>query len=173
MIKLETAVKLKEAGLEWEPQIYDFYESDNGIENVSSLSFNDGKVSRVDKWNWRPGKYYLSRLIWLLRLDQLLAEIEKQGFNGSIGSDWYRQDTDKKYCMGLFDINGMYVQGQFYGKSPEEAAAKALLWIMEKNDNAEEGYRPKINRGWTCIFCGFLNLNRYEVCERCGTTRHE
>ncbi|GEM_PF-3130382 len=47
------------------------------------------------------------------------------------------------------------------------------IWNCEDSRPFKERprYEPKINRGWTCRFCGFLNLTRYEVCERCGAAR--
>ena len=38
-------------------------------------------------------------------------------------------------------------------------------------------YRAGINQpdtrwGWACVFCGFPNPTRHEVCERCGTARN-
>lgn len=37
-------------------------------------------------------------------------------------------------------------------------------------DNAQHCGK-RVNHGWTCFFCGFLNLNRYEICERCSRPR--
>ena len=29
----------------------------------------------------------------------------------------------------------------------------------------------RVNRFWTCIFCGLLNPLRNEICERCGSAK--
>ena len=94
MLSLETARKLKEAGLKWEPQIYDFFYSYIGIENVDTLSFDDGKIDRVNHWNWNGKEYHLHGLYWIPRLDQLLAEIEKRGWEIDLqffnnGTGWF------------------------------------------------------------------------------------
>jgi hypothetical protein len=124
-MKLETAQKLKDAGLPWEPQVYDYFKSNHGIENVDSLTLFNGEITYVNHWNWRGDKYRLHGLVWLPRLDQLLAEIEKRGY-------WWRLDKiSAKDAYNFF----LYVPGgSRYWESnfPEEAAAQALLWILEQ-----------------------------------------
>jgi len=69
--------------------------------------------------------------IWLPRLDQLLAEIERRGFRWDIGNLGCFGDHD--VCIGLFDWEDRtYIKGQFYADTPEDAAAQALLWLLEQ-----------------------------------------
>lgn len=86
MLSLELAEKLSKAGLAWEQKfgdiIWDWHEEDYVV-------IDQGKC--IDPWY----------AVWLPRLDQLLAEIEKRGY------------------------------GYFDGDSLEEAARQALLWILE------------------------------------------
>jgi hypothetical protein len=130
MINLEMAKKLKEAGLKWEPQELDYFywKGNRLVFALPGTGFHNRMVATGSEKEF---------CTWLPCLDQILIEIEKLGLNWNIGNDWQRQEGDKKYCMGLFGMDGMYVQGQFYGKTPEDAAAKALLWIYETGGNAE------------------------------------
>lgn len=38
---------------------------------------------------------------------------------------------------------------------------------VKRADKEEEA----MARHWTCVFCGFLNMSKHEVCERCGAPR--
>lgn len=124
MLSLETAKKLKETGLEWEPKECDFY----------YRTWNPGCSSEYTCREILTEDELESGLCkgdtFAPRLDQLLAEIEKV-FDWNIGSREFWPDKPK-YCMGLFGDDGQYIKGQFYGHTPEEAAAEALLWILKE-----------------------------------------
>lgn len=136
MISLETARKLKEAGLKWEPQEGDLcYDTQN--ERITSITEEDGEFyQKIKDTQANELVYFRKNTIWIPRLDQLLAEIEWY-FNWNIGSGEFWPDKPK-YCMGLFGEDGQYVKGQFYANSPDEAAAQALIWILEQEGQADE-----------------------------------
>lgn len=120
MLKYETAKALQDAGLKWEPQLGDLFVADYN----NGLGPTPVDVVKTDNFG-DPGPEH----IWIPRLDQLLVEIEKV-FDWNIGSGEFWPDKPK-YCMGLF-YDGKYVKGQLYGDTPEEAAAKALIWILKE-----------------------------------------
>lgn len=95
MLSIETAKKLKDAGLVWNPDIGDIF----FIE---------------EEWLFAP------------RLDQLLAEIEKRGYGWKL-EKFHAYNLRR---MQIYKINDLL--GCFEADSPEEAAAQALLWILEQ-----------------------------------------
>ena len=118
MISLEMARKLKDAGLEWEPKINDFFKGPYGIDVVFVLEVNIDSVLSVNGKEFADTVY-----IWLPRLDQLLAEIEKCAY------EWCLEQARDKYRLSLwFDQACVY---EFRASTPEDAAAQALLWILE------------------------------------------
>lgn len=129
MIDYEMAEKLKEAGLKWEPQIYDFFDSDIGIENVDCISYNNGKPSRINHWNWDSERYHRSRLVWLPRLEQILSEIEKREYKWTI-------NNGEEIFYVVLSIAGM--QELFFDSSLEDVAAQALLWVLEQEGKHED-----------------------------------
>lgn len=68
MISLETAKALKKAGLPWEPKMGDWYYFGDSAEN-QSLFINPSEKEVPEGIYFAP------------RLDQLLAEIEKRGYD--------------------------------------------------------------------------------------------
>jgi hypothetical protein len=114
MISLELARKLKEAGLEWEPQRGDWY-----------YFGDDGELHLLRVATPRP----VPEVVYSApRLDQLLAEIEKLGYT------WLMQKENicGKYCFSICPINAYKPRwNDFWGNSPTDAAAPALLWILE------------------------------------------
>jgi hypothetical protein len=127
MISLKTARKLKEAGLKWEPQAGDMYHWE---------SLTDGwEMRTVQECEIVNALYEIMELItegeWLFapRLDQLLAEIEKRGYAWELSVD----EADKPpYAICIFSTPREIGQKWFTADSPEEAAALALLWILEQ-----------------------------------------
>ena len=113
MISLELAKELKAAGLEWVPVKGDFWAYrlvDNGIGVVDSTV--------------RPGQEPHPNNIWLPRLDQLLAEIEARGW-------WWWMSWSGKVWVGRKDNDkGGH---ELETDTPEDAAAKALLWILSQD----------------------------------------
>jgi len=62
------------------------------------------------------------------RLDRMLADIEKLGYT------WLMQKENicGKYCFSICPINAYKPRwNDFWGNSPTDAAAPALLWILE------------------------------------------
>ena len=111
MISLELAKKLKEAGLEWKPKKGDFY----GVFGTNSI-----ELITIDRNDIVP-----RNIIWLPSLDQLLAEIEKRGYGWKL-EKFHAYNLRR---MEIYKVNDLL--GCFGGNSPEEAAASALLWILE------------------------------------------
>ena len=161
MISLETAKKLKEAGLKWN-------ETKQG--ELYHASFKDGSngIFVVD----HDGQKKYGNSVWLPRLDQLLAEIEgrewdidlmhfaKNRDNTEISDDpsWScevnkflgltQTDVEPKLIIHQHDgtdhavnVNGKWQENRlneiFDTNSPEEAAAQALLWILEQEGKNE------------------------------------
>lgn len=126
-MKLETAQKLKDAGLPWMPELLDTYVFTK-FEESGELSVCIPKT--YESVNNLNGLLLIDAedetgLLWLPRLDQLLAEIEKRG---------YFMDLSGPYNTGEWRIilGGSVSDPHFYADTPEEAAAQALLWILEQ-----------------------------------------
>lgn len=110
LLSLETAKALKEAGLKWEPVLGDLFVADYN----NGLGPTPVDVVKTNNFG-EPGPEYM----WLPHLGQLWVEIEAQGY------DWFLK-TD--YCYVVNNKN--QAQG-IYADTPEEAAAQALLWILK------------------------------------------
>ena len=119
MISLETARKLKDAGLQWEPQMGDFMYN-NGI--IDCLDFSDMSFAAGYEDLTHQGD-----VGFIPRLDQLLAEIEKQGWTWML----YAPNNDGKYGIDVGKGLIYHSNQTVMADSPEEAAALALLWILE------------------------------------------
>lgn len=75
-------------------------------------------------------KYYIDDdYIFAPRLDQILAEIEKWGYEWIVISP---NNKHLQYGVGLFKSLPL---GDYWENTPKEAAAQALLWIL-KFDNS-------------------------------------
>ena len=112
MISLELAKKLKEAGLEWEPQEGDAYH------DSASDTIYYSQYPPLESANY-------IRFTWLARLDQLLAEIRELGYK------WFVETDTERYFIRVVEIkkpNNFHV---IFSDSPANAAAEALLWIYE------------------------------------------
>lgn len=114
MISLETAKKLKEAGLQWEHKNGDWFYWRESL-GVYTLSMDTLWVEKNNEVVFAP------------RLDQMLAEIDKLGYayrvTGKWGKEPYKITVIKE--KPLLDFNS-------WGYSPEEATAQALIWILEQ-----------------------------------------
>lgn len=119
MISFETAKALKNEGLIWKPQMYDLFEINKGIEMVETLFLYNGNIENVNAHEWNKDKF-----IWYPRLEQMMVEIQR-----------------REYVIDLLSPNDMLGEWRiilrggvsdphFYAKSPEEATAKALLWLL-------------------------------------------
>jgi len=66
-----------------------------------------------------------------MSLSELLAEIERRRYRWDI--DNFDDMGNGKYCIDLFDWGTREYTGySFYGKTPEEAAIKAITWIKKE-----------------------------------------
>ena len=108
------AQKLKEAGLEWEPQEGDAYH------DSASDTIYYSQYPPLESANY-------IRFTWLARLDQLLAEIYKT-YNFTLHSSGYI--VLRKKGSGM-------VAEHFHSDTLENAAAEALLWIYERRNQHE------------------------------------
>lgn len=117
MISLELARKLKEAGLEWEPQRGDWY-----------YFGDDGELHLLRVATPRP----VPEVVYFApRLDQLLAEIRELGYK------WFVETDTERYFIRVIEIkkpNNFHV---IFSDSPTDAAASALLWIYEGRTDHE------------------------------------
>ena len=123
MINLETATKLKEAGLKWEPKNGDWAYNLNGKATLVGDE-NEYEAESFEEIAGKPFSeaYAEACSAFAPRLDQLLSEIENRAFGWDLRAfacDDYRCDL----------LNSHYM---FSDTSPEKAAADALLWILEQ-----------------------------------------
>jgi hypothetical protein len=113
MISLETAKKLKEAGLEWEPQRGDWY-----------YFGDDGELHLLRVATPRP----VPEVVYSApRLEQLLAKIYEI-YNFTLHSSGYI--VLRKKGSGM-------VEEHFHSDTLENAAASALLWMLEGRTDRE------------------------------------
>lgn len=139
MICLETAKALKEAGLEWEPKVGDWFywnEEPNLVTSCDDIYI----WSNVAAW-----RLECDYLIFAPRLDQLIKEGVKRGYWIAIVLDpaeskvrweallyvWWTGDfcelIEKEFLeKGKNDIPA------FIHEDPNEAVAQALLWILRR-----------------------------------------
>lgn len=130
MLSIETARKLKDAGLEWEPQVGDWFTTSNGdnmlvafqsVLETQYTKITNGMDDHFPNSRLLTGKEMLQEdFTWLPRLDRLLAEIEKRGY-------WWLLRND--YCYIATEMDNGH---NSYADSPAEAAAQALLWILQE-----------------------------------------
>jgi len=123
MISYDKAKRLKELGLEWNPKRGDWHKADYWptpiLFVINTLRLDNKEIEYViENIKNRDDE------VWLPRLDQMLDEIEKQGY-------WWL--LSKNYCIvGKGEKIGDIVPGQrFDGDSPENTIADALIWILE------------------------------------------
>jgi hypothetical protein len=119
VISLETAKKLKEAGLEWETETGDLWIQPDYPEYLRAVDYDP--TGHGDP---------LEKNIWIPRLDQLLTEIEKRGWQIEL----------VKYARWRITIWKIQCrkQGLFVRETPGEAAAEALLYVLEQEYEADE-----------------------------------
>lgn len=130
MISLETSRKLKDAGLVWEPKEGDaVYKSKKEIATLCqscAMVHFDTFDAYLKRWKLNfdaNKKWYFAP-----RLDQLLAEIERQGY---VWDASLNPAQDQKYACWVVNKDVHYCA---WGNFPDEAAAAALLWIMGQQE---------------------------------------
>lgn len=120
MISLEIAKKLKEAGLKWEPKVGDWFYNHHGF--VPGTTTTLDLVAEVTVLIHSIARDYHNRTVeFAPRLDQLLAEIYET-YNFTLHSSGYI--VLRKKGSGM-------VAEHFHSDTLENAAASALLWILE------------------------------------------
>lgn len=132
MLSINTCKKLNDAGLKWEPQYGDFYCWPTTQERWDILIFD------ANGYYCEPGEgiTHTKRYgIWLPRLDQLLAEIYKQGCGLHLSK------FGESNCFTIWEDECRFdktddTEHNFKADSPSEAAAQALLWILEQRRQA-------------------------------------
>ena len=125
MLSLELVKRLKELGLEWEPQRGDWYYNHHGY--VSGTTTTLDLLNEVTVLIQSIARDYANRTVCFVpRLDQLLAEIEGRGYGWKL-EKFHAYNLRR---MQIYKINDLL--GCFEADSPEEAAAKALIWILEQ-----------------------------------------
>lgn len=125
MLSLELAKRLKELGLEWEPQRGDWYYNHHGY--VSGTTTTLDLLNEVTVLIQSISRDYANRTVHFApRLDQLLAEIEKRGYAWKL-EKFHAYNLRR---MEIYKVNDLL--GCFEDNSPEEAAAQALIWILEQ-----------------------------------------
>ncbi len=115
-VSLDTAKRLKELGLEWEPKKGDWY-------------FHSMVGIRVNVYNDFPFDGEAGKnCLWLPRLDQIMEEIERQEgvrdiiFHPRLNPDSPRECTIEYLDGVIFD----------FGPNDTEACGLALVQIMER-----------------------------------------
>jgi len=120
VISLEMAKKLKDAGLKWEPQEGDWFYY------ASMLDFiKDNEEAKGIKGVY---SYPHASFTYCPHLDQLLTEIEKY-------YEWSLYKDADGYKCDLFIDQGVYFTSDEQ-ESADDAAAEALLWILEQEAQA-------------------------------------
>lgn len=128
MISLATALRLKNAGFPWEPQEGDWvYGNDGKLISIPGIILEIAKETK----NINNVKTNL----FAPRLDQLLDWLRVNGCSYSLH---YRAEHNFKIDVynpaGTLDIDR---NGHFFSEENEaDAAAEAVLWVLERSDNS-------------------------------------
>ena len=141
MISLEKAKKLKEAGLGWEPQIGDMFYWQNGKDwGIDALTSEDANNNLDEIRDYIDEGFR----IFAPRLDQLLAEIEKRGYSWEMRTVIDESQSVRfnakniAYWIHVWKTGHIEWEDGFKRAftSPSNAAASALLWILERRAKA-------------------------------------
>lgn len=135
MLSLETARKLKETGLRWEPQIGDwFYYLYPYHSNYTLRIFTAHTCTITQKEFEKLLNDIKENGIWCPRLEQLLAEITKRlPKEAIIGLEYPNWQEEKKWEIVGIGMDSKFPSHEhiFADDTPDEAAAQALLWILK------------------------------------------
>ena len=123
-ISLDTARKLKDAGLKWEPETCDTYYWPRKFNNPVQVMHRDFDLLQKEQDT--------KGIVWAPRLSQLLAEIERREYVWNLRG--YTDEDGRRTCWADLELG--YVHKNFgLEDTPEEAVAQALLWILGRNSN--------------------------------------
>ena len=152
MISLESARKLKRAGLTWNPILYDFFgipdrDLDEHVFVISDVQatietiFRQQVVSFQGASEWALDSLIKSEAVWLPREDQLrdileilLLKTSHPGIKVTIGIDGYRINI-------VFQDQKI----EFSDKDASEAYAKAVLFIFGQGKSNKFQASPEEN----------------------------
>ena len=131
VISIEIAKKLKDAGLEWEQHELDFYYWPYRDDLCQLMCFEIALFYCDEDEAYRTTKEHG---IYMPRLDQLLIEIEgRERWEYALISHTMPNKTKRYECTVTKYADGFTVEfNSSYADSPDEAAAQALLWIIEQ-----------------------------------------
>jgi|GEM_PF-2519796 len=131
VISIELALKLENSGLMWEPKSGDIvfdnmFESFGVVIAPSRLNEIYVRISFLGSSGWNHMD--IKEGTWIPSLSQLLSEIEKLGWE----ADSVRTNTGYA-CDIYFLSQTVHTKYQtFEGETRDEAAGKALLWLLEQ-----------------------------------------
>ena len=122
MLSFEMAKKLKDAGLKWDPKLRDpfYYREDDDWER-DVLNKQDMQEATHQIYE------YIADWVFAPRLDQLLAYMEEQG---------YKVESTQDACY-IFHPEKSPRWREFLAENRINAAAEALLWILNERGTAE------------------------------------
>lgn len=137
MIEISASKKLKESGLEWEPKPGDYcaIQSQTDTETeageilllYNQMDLGAGRVVYVGSNPTNPSMgnklHDLENLVWMPRLEQILSEIEKQGWEWTItsGGGFYLTQSYRGYPVRRVS---------FKQETSAGSAAEALQWLL-------------------------------------------
>lgn len=140
MITTELAMKLRDAGLKWEPQVGDQYTFEPLIVQplvkrpnqppfltITADCYSLNNPCAVRRYRTPP-----PHSVWLPRQEQLLAEISRRSVEAVCEPAGTEQQGEFRCTIST---TGQPPRS-FWGATPEEATGQALLWIIssQKSD---------------------------------------
>ena len=149
LISFELALLLKDAKLNWDPQLLDFYvfdeaEFEYAVCVIKSYQDIDDLKRLLHMWYPR-----FIKTIWIPRVDQLKVEIERHGYwweTGLTMTDGLLMHYDPPhkafYWCELFKNKEMVHRVK--AETEEESVANALLWILEQENPKQKCKRSDI-----------------------------
>ena len=138
MISLEKAKELKEAGLVWKPYFGDFLYADEESKMVGGLCVGEIEIGEHKNLICQNPLTGITRgikdsehIVWFPRLDQILEEIKKRGWDVE-----RLQIKGGKTFILLHRTRGDHIPADwspyFSAATPEDAVADALLCLLKQ-----------------------------------------
>lgn len=137
MLSIELSRKLKNAELEWEPKFGDWCYYDDkacvvakflGPYVIDAVLLDTGTLIRA----------HIALFTFSPRLDQLLAEIERRGYFPEVSKEVQLYRCVLRMRDGGTGELREIRDSESYGETWEDAAGKALLYILEQEKEAEQ-----------------------------------